>query len=169
MMVRTRRLALPILTASALGIFPACSSSSSTGDSGGSSAPAITSSATCPSPEAGSGTPVGATERNSSIELDTHSLKAGSTTFSVDNAGPSTHQFVVLATDLAPDSLPVSEGFGNPVDEKGKGVTLIDKIKDISVGCSASLTLDLDSGNYVVICNLPGHYASGMYAPLKVT
>jgi uncharacterized cupredoxin-like copper-binding protein len=30
------------------------------------------------------------------------------------------------------------------------------------------LTVDLDPGNYVVICNIPGHYAAGMHAELTI-
>jgi len=30
------------------------------------------------------------------------------------------------------------------------------------------LTVDLKAGRYVVICDLPGHYAMGMRAPLTV-
>ena len=31
------------------------------------------------------------------------------------------------------------------------------------------LTLTLEEGQYVIICNLPGHYEQGMYTGLKVT
>jgi uncharacterized cupredoxin-like copper-binding protein len=165
MMVRTRRLALPAIMVIAVGTFVACSSDSST-TAGGSVSPASTSAVPCETPEAGTGTPVGAAEKDFSIELDTASTEAGSTTFDVDNAGPSTHEFVVFATDLDPASLPVGDD-GN-VDEEGEGVTHIDEIEDIGSGCSASLTVDLAAGNYVLICNLPGHYAAGMHAPLKV-
>ncbi len=165
MMVRTRRFALPAIMVIAVGTFVACSSDSST-TAAGSVSPASTSAVPCETPEAGTGTPVGAAEKDFAIELDTASTKAGSITFNVDNAGPSTHEFVVFATDLDPASLPLGDD-GN-VDEKGDGVTHIDEIENIGTGCSASLTLDLDAGNYVLICNLPGHYAAGMHAPLTV-
>jgi uncharacterized cupredoxin-like copper-binding protein len=163
MMVRTRRLALLAIMVIAVGTFVACSSDSST--TAGSASPASTSPVPCETPEAGTGTPVAVAEKDFSIELDA-STAAGSTTFDVDNAGPSTHEFVVFATDLDPASLPIGDD-GN-VDEEGEGVTHIDEIEDIGSGCSASLTVDLDAGNYVLICNLPGHYAAGMHAPLKV-
>jgi uncharacterized cupredoxin-like copper-binding protein len=165
MLVRSRRLAVSGLIAIAMGGFAACSSDSSTTASE-SVSPASTSPTACESPDAGTGTPVGAAELDFSITLDTAKVKAGSTTFNVDNAGPSTHEFVVFATDLDPASLPI--GSDGNVDEEGDGVTHIDEIEDIGAGCSATLTLDLDAGNYVVICNLPGHYAAGMHAPLVV-
>jgi uncharacterized cupredoxin-like copper-binding protein len=139
----------------------ACSSDSSTVAASGTDT-----SVPCTSPAAATGTPVGVTEKDFSVELDTDSTAAGATSFNVNNEGPSTHEFVVFATDLAPDALPVGDD-GN-VDEEGAGVTHIDEIEDIGSGCQASLTVDLDAGNYVLICNLPGHYAAGMHAPLTV-
>jgi uncharacterized cupredoxin-like copper-binding protein len=31
------------------------------------------------------------------------------------------------------------------------------------------LALDLEAGPYVLICNVPGHYESGMHAAFEVT
>lgn len=148
----------------ALGVFSACSSSSSTTEN--SSAPASASTTSCESPEGATGTAVGATEADFSITLDTDQTAAGATSFEVTNNGPSTHEFVVFATKLAPDALPTNDD--GTVDEEGKGVTHIDEIEDVGAGCNATLNLDLDPGSYVVICNLPGHYQAGMHAPLTV-
>jgi uncharacterized cupredoxin-like copper-binding protein len=148
----------------AVGAFSVgCSSDSST-VAGGSS---TDTSVPCTSPDAATGTAVGATEKDFAITLDPGSASAGSLSFEVNNEGPSTHEFVVFATDLAPDALP--KGSDGNVDEEGDGVTHIDEIEDIGSGCQASLTLDLDAGNYVMICNLPGHYAAGMHAAFTVT
>jgi uncharacterized cupredoxin-like copper-binding protein len=32
-----------------------------------------------------------------------------------------------------------------------------------------TITLDLKPGVYLLICNVPGHYAAGMWTPLTVT
>ncbi len=105
------------------------------------------------------------------IELDTTSVKAGPTTFTVTNpVGFDAHELVVLRTDLAPNKLPLTDD-RTQVDEKARGVTLIGKTDFINVGCAASVTLDLQKGDYVLICNLPGfpggpgHYEEGMVAP----
>jgi len=74
---------------------------------------------------------------------------------------------VVFKTDLAPDALPVDED-GN-VDEAGEGVELVDEIEDIAPGDTPSLTVNLDAANYVIICNIPGHYAQGMHTPFVVS
>ena len=161
-MRQIRSFAIPLVAV--LGLLAGCSSDGSTTDAAGTSTGA--GEVPCTSPEAGSGTAVGASEQDFQIELDTDSVRSGSTTFTVDNAGPSVHEFVVFQTDLSPDALPVDET-GN-VDEEGEGVTHLDEIEDIGVGCAATLTLDLEAGNYVLICNLPGHYQAGMHAPLTV-
>ena len=67
----------------------------------------------------------------------------------------------IFQTDLAEDALPTNED--GDVDEEGEGVTLIDEIEDIEAGSTESLTVTLDAGSYVFICNLPGHYAQGMH------
>jgi uncharacterized cupredoxin-like copper-binding protein len=95
------------------------------------------------------------------------SAPAGSITFQVENTGPDdVHEFVVIKTDLAPDALPTDEN--GAVDEGGEGMEVIDEIEDIPVGDTPSLTVDLDAGNYVLICNIwdeeeqEAHYQMGM-------
>jgi uncharacterized cupredoxin-like copper-binding protein len=95
------------------------------------------------------------------------SAPAGSITFQVENTGPDdVHEFVVIKTDLAPDALPTDEN--GAVEEGGEGMEVIDEIEDIPVGETPSLTVDLDAGNYVLICNIwdeeeqEAHYQMGM-------
>jgi uncharacterized cupredoxin-like copper-binding protein len=97
------------------------------------------------------------------IELAATTASAGSVTFAPTNAGTTVHEFVVFKTDLAPDKLPLSAD-GTEVDEAGAGLTLVDELEDIAVGATASLPVDLATGHYVVICNVPTHYTSGMHA-----
>jgi uncharacterized cupredoxin-like copper-binding protein len=92
---------------------------------------------------------------------------AGDLTFDVTNDAEQTHEFVVFKTDLAEDALPTDdEGL---VDESGEGVELIDEIEDVEGGSTESLSVNLDAGSYVFICNLPGHYAQGMHASFSVS
>ncbi len=39
---------------------------------------------------------------------------------------------------------------------------------DLPVGESKTLELDLEAGKYALVCNLPGHYAAGMFADFTV-
>jgi uncharacterized cupredoxin-like copper-binding protein len=110
---------------------------------------------------------VGATEADYSITLDEDTAPAGDVTFDIQNDAAQVHEFVVFKTDLAPDALPKDDT--GAVDEEGEGVTHIDEVEDIEGGSSESLTVKLDAGKYVLICNLPGHYQQGMHAGFTVT
>ena len=113
-----------------------------------------------------SGTIVSGTEKDFAIALDPASVAAGEVTFDVTNEGPSTHEFVVFQTDLAQDAIPTVDGL---IDESAQGLTLVDEIEDIASGATPSLTVNLDPANYVVVCNIVGHYDSGMHAAFTVT
>jgi len=94
-------------------------------------------------------------------------VKAGEVTFHVTNSDTSdTHEFIVFKTDLAPGKLPLDSS--NNVDETAQGLTKIDEIPDMAPGDVKDLTVALDPGNYVAICNLPGHYLAGMFAGFTV-
>ena len=110
---------------------------------------------------------VGATLADFSITLDSDSAPAGEVTFDVTNDAAQTHEFVVIQTDLAEDQLPTDDS--GLVDEEGEGLTLIDEIEDMAGGSSQSLTVNLDAGSYVLICNLPGHYEQGMHTSFSAS
>jgi uncharacterized cupredoxin-like copper-binding protein len=115
----------------------------------------------------GGGSGIGVTLADFTITPDESSASAGELTFDVTNDAEQTHEFVIFKTDLAEDALPTDdEGL---VDESGEGVELIDEIEDVAGGSTQSLTVNLDAGSYVFICNLPGHYAQGMHAGFSVS
>jgi uncharacterized cupredoxin-like copper-binding protein len=119
----------------------------------------------------GGGTTVNVTLREFSVTPATSSAPAGTVTFHVSNAGTVTHEFLVIRTDLAPDDLP-TESNGS-YEEDGPGTDLLDEIEAINPGRTQDLTLDLDAGNYVLICNMVNqgfvHYALGMHTAFTVT
>ena len=94
--------------------------------------------------------------------LDKSTAPAGQISFTATNSGPTNHEFVVFKTDLAPDKLPLVAD-KSKVDEEGEGLHHIDEIGDLNVGDSKTLTVTLEPGAYVFVCNLPAHYAQGMY------
>lgn len=157
--VLNRYLAVPAFLLLLVG--PACSSNNDSSNGAASGSTGSTGSS-----PAASGS-IGATEKDFAITLDSTTAKAGPVTFNIDNQGPATHEFVVFKTDLAPDALPMTDQ--GTVDEKSKDLEDVDEVEDISAGSSQSLDTNLDAGHYVVICNLPGHYAQGMRAPLSVS
>jgi uncharacterized cupredoxin-like copper-binding protein len=102
-----------------------------------------------------------------SVTPDPTSASAGEITFDIHNTASQTHEFVVFKTDLAPEDLPLNKD--GDVDEEGKGVEHIDEVEDITGGSDAQLPVNLETGSYVLICNLPGHYQSGMHAGFTVS
>ncbi len=94
------------------------------------------------------------------------SAPEGSVTFDVSNDGGIVHNFLVIASDLSPGGLPIDQST-NQVDVTQ--VNVLDQTPDIPGGGSDSLTLDMTAGNYVLICNVPGHYGAGMYSGFQVT
>ena len=111
----------------------------------------------------GAATAIGVNLKDFSIAALKTSAAAGSVNFSIKNAGPSVHEFVILKTDAIPTQLPTKvEDGAKAADEEGTGVAHIDEVEDIAAGATASLSVNLTPGNYVFICNLPGHYHLGM-------
>jgi uncharacterized cupredoxin-like copper-binding protein len=117
----------------------------------------------------GGGTSVEVTLQEFAVLPAAESASAGDVTFNVTNEGPEdVHEFVVFKTDLEPDALPTAPD--GSVDEEGEGVELIDEIEDIAVGDAPTLTVSLDPGSYVFICNIVEdeddetivHYQQGM-------
>ncbi|HEV2310636.1 MAG TPA: hypothetical protein VGU73_08940, partial [Acidimicrobiia bacterium] len=94
-------------------------------------------------------------------------VPAGTITFRVVNAGPSTHEFNVDRTDVADGSLPLRAD-GLTVDEESPLLHRIGSLDTIGYQSTRSLTLRLRAGHYVLYCNLEGHYLGGMHVSLTV-
>jgi uncharacterized cupredoxin-like copper-binding protein len=93
-------------------------------------------------------------------------VPAGKVTFQVRNSGREKHEFVLLKTDIQPTALP--ENSEQKVDEEASGVKHVDELDGVDAGRTRSLTSQLQAGNYVLICNVPGHVAQGMFARFTV-
>jgi uncharacterized cupredoxin-like copper-binding protein len=95
-------------------------------------------------------------------------VKAGPVTISAPNDGQIQHELVVFKTDKSAGSLPTK---GAEVDEDGleaSGATNEGEIQDVAAGETKSTDFKLAPGKYVMICNVPGHYAQGMYGTITV-
>lgn len=91
------------------------------------------------------------------IDIASATASAGAVAFEVGNTGQLLHQFLVIRTDLAEDALPID---GVQVDESQLNV--LAKTTDLPPGQNQLLLTDLEAGQYVLICNIPGHYNAGM-------
>jgi uncharacterized cupredoxin-like copper-binding protein len=141
--------------------------------------------AACSSSDEDSGTSASATQGANAVDVTLQEFAigtvptagaAGTITFTITNNGPDdAHEFVVIKTDLAATDLPtVADG---SVDEEGAGIEPVDEVEEIPVGTTETLSVDLDAGNYVFICNVVekeegeviSHYQNGMRTSFTVS
>jgi len=88
------------------------------------------------------------------------SVPAGSVTFSVVNNGTITHDLLVISTNVAPNQLPVDQAtFAVDTDD----LDVVAQSEQFGAGESVEVTAELETGSYVLICNVPTHYDEGMY------
>lgn len=99
-------------------------------------------------------------------------VPAGEVSFRVRNAGSLTHELVILP-------LPPGGAGSQPAGSDGR-VSERGSLGEASATCAAGagegitpggtgwVTLHLAAGRYELICNLPGHYAAGMFTELDV-
>jgi uncharacterized cupredoxin-like copper-binding protein len=108
-----------------------------------------------------------------SVTPSSSSVAAGEVTFSVTNDGEEPHEFLVIRSDLAADALPTDDDGKVPEDE----IDLLEEIEPFAAGTTEELTLNLEAGSYVLICNIvelvPGeepesHYGEGMRTSFTV-
>ncbi len=100
-----------------------------------------------------------------SITPDVTSLPAGSVTFAIENDGTQEHEMVVIRTDLDAAVVPVE---GDQAEEESPGLQPMGEVEDLEPGDSSDLTLTLDPGRYLLICNYPGHFQKGMWSVIQV-
>ena len=142
-------------------LIAACGASSTT------SAPTAATNPTAGPGTGGTGAAINVTEADFKIEPSATTTAAGPVTFHITNSGTQAHEFVVVKTDKAADQLPTSSA-GTEVEEDGAGLTVVDEAEDIAAGASTDLNITLEAGHYVLLCNVPGHYALGMHVDFTV-
>lgn len=92
---------------------------------------------------------------------------AGVVTFHVTNTSKDTiHEMIVMSLADPTKALPYIDA-DQRVDEDKAG----DKgeVSELDPGATGSLTVALKPGKYLLICNVPGHFASGMWTEFEVT
>jgi len=108
------------------------------------------------------------------LKADHITVPHGIVTFRVTNAGAVSHEMVILP--LAASQTVGTRPFDGEakIDEAG---SLGEASKSggegsgegIEPGASGRMTVTLAPGQYELVCNLMGHYVSGMYSKLTVT
>lgn len=99
------------------------------------------------------------------LTVDPATAPAGAVTFNVTNQGSILHNLRVIKTDDTPDALPV-DSTTFTVDETA--VDVVAQLSEFDPGETQQLEAQLQTGAYVLICNVPTHYDSGMHAAFAV-
>ena len=111
------------------------------------------------------GAPVNVLLKDFEVLPDAAVVPAGTVSLRIRNQGPTSHEFIVVRTEIAPDKLTLQDD-GLTVDEEADGIELLDEAGGLDIDDRQTLVLDLAAGNYVMYCNLEGHYLGGMHAEL---
>ena len=116
-------------------------------------------------PDASNAEVVGVELADDHITLDVSSMNSGPISFQATNVSSDlVHEIEVFSGATAGELLAVDDSVANTT-----GLSLLDEIENVLPGGGATITLDLEPGTYLVVCNLPGHYEQGMWAYLEVT
>ena len=102
-----------------------------------------------------------------SIRADHSTVEAGPVHFDVTNWSKSMlHEVLVVAVDEAAAPLPYNYTQAKVAEDQ---VRILGETSEMQPNASEGLDLTLSAGTYLLICNIAGHYASGMAVPLIVT
>ncbi|MBS0535502.1 MAG: hypothetical protein JSR72_15710 [Proteobacteria bacterium] len=114
-----------------------------------------------------SGTSAKAAKPHMGITIYQHTVKSGSVTFAVTNHSEKTiHEMLVLPIKDTKTALPYLSGENRLNEDKTNS---LGEVSELDPGKSGSLTVKLKPGKYLLACNVPGHYAAGMWTELTVT
>ena len=101
------------------------------------------------------------------VRINQPSVKAGAVRFDVTNwSRGMLHEMLVVAVDNPQAPLPYDYSQAKVAEDQ---VKVLGDTGDLQPGASYTLDVTLTPGSYLLICNVPGHYAAGMVTPLSVT
>jgi uncharacterized cupredoxin-like copper-binding protein len=103
------------------------------------------------------------------VEKDFHisapdTVAAGDVDFAVDNHGPVSHELIVVRGIAA--NLPMRRD-AVTVDEDAIEPSIVGALEPVGAGVH-QLDVNLEPGRYVLLCNMNGHYRSGMHTEVVV-
>ena len=101
------------------------------------------------------------------VKLSRAEVPAGEVTFKVTNSSKDFVHEMVVSPLAGPSEPPPYNADMDEVDEDKAGN--LGEVEDLDPGQSGQLTITLKPGSYILYCNIPGHYAHGMWAELTVT
>ncbi len=118
---------------------------------------------------------VNVTLQDPSTNSNIHSMKMTATP-GIVKAGPVKIVAVNKSRELVHEVIVIRQKGSAPLPYNSEAQRVIEKqvddlgeVSDLDPGKSGSLTVNLTPGEYLLICNQPDHYKSGMWTRLTVT
>lgn len=103
---------------------------------------------------------------NMGITLSASTVPSGQVTFNVVNDGPDMiHEMVVSPISTPGKQLPYDNALDKVIEDDAGH---LGEVSELDPGQMGGLTLELTPGQYILYCNIPGHYGAGMWAILTV-
>jgi len=100
------------------------------------------------------------------LKLETNTVKAGRVVLDVINEAESQqHEVIIARLNDRNQSVSVSPG-QDRVDERK--IKTLGEVSDLDPGKEGKLSINLKPGEYLLFCNMKGHYQAGMLAHLTV-
>jgi uncharacterized cupredoxin-like copper-binding protein len=101
------------------------------------------------------------------ITVDQATVPAGEVTFEVTNTSKDLiHEMVLSPVADTSTELPYKQA-EEKVDEDAAGH--FGEVAELDPGAKGALTITLEPGTYILYCNIPGHYITGMWTTITVT
>ena len=100
------------------------------------------------------------------IRADQTSVKSGTVSFDVINWSRSViHEMLIVSVDSPDAPLPYDY---NKLQVPEEQVKVVGDSGELAPNASKVVKADLAPGSYILLCNVPGHYAAGMAVPFTV-
>jgi uncharacterized cupredoxin-like copper-binding protein len=114
----------------------------------------------------GGATAQGMAKATMGIRVSSKTVKAGEVRFQVTNSSTNmVHEMVISPVKSLKTPLPYDKA-GNKINEDDAGH--LGEVAELEPGKKGELKLTLKPGSYILYCNIPGHYALGMWTLLTV-
>lgn len=106
------------------------------------------------------------TMSNMGLKLSQASVRAGEVTFNVSNTSKDQIHEMIVVPYPASGKMPYSDKDAKFDEDAAKS---LGEVSELDPSKAGTLTLHLAPGKYVLTCNVPNHYANGMWTVLTVT
>ncbi len=102
-----------------------------------------------------------------SYKVDQPTIPAGKVKFVVNNMSMTeNHEMVLIKLKSADQAIPLIKAKHRVDESKLKSVG---EVADLQPGATGELDANLKPGEYMIMCNIKGHYEAGMWSKLTVT